>query len=268
MASNNDLLNSLDEMARLEKAIWKSFKKAESESFINPWNFRKQLEVRKSLPGTTPWFWRNYPFWPILALISAFIVIFANPTTISFGTLSYIPYMAFILLGVVSRDKFIKAYSQLQLKQKNFTDHAFGIDNLSLRIFDTLNFHKKSGEKLTKNDIASLIKIVKASQDYQSMSFGYYDYLRKTIIGLIVSSPVTGSYFLYTHRKEVPQYLIKLDDYASLHHWFSAGPIIISLILLFAMLGLTYTLVFHEPKIDMQKKRYLLILNILHESWR
>lgn len=264
MPSNHDLLAHMAKLAAFEQELWKAFRAAEKKAHIGVLNLPKQFKVQKILPNTTRWFVRNHPYFLVCtafgALATLLLPSFLQPVGLIF-------YGAAFAAAMASRDPFRAAHAMKVLGTTNVTDRAFGLDNLSLSVYETVsNSVTLTADK--KKDLASVIKIVKSSHEYLNTGYGYYDHLKKFIVGGIVALPVTVILLVYQNWTALPGALKTAQQFVLANGLIAPKPIAFALFYGAAISILLYFLVYGDQRLERQKKRYLLTLNIVHESWQ
>lgn len=244
-------LNNIKRLADLDKRLWSAFTKSE-KSFLpptlNPFRaIETTIHLVKSKHLSAIY---NYVIYLVLALIFAGAAIF-------YSFYFFIPYLVFLALTIVSRAKYIVAYATEKLGESNFPLHGFGIENPALTVAGVMRIQAASQTTPSKDELASLIKIVKSSQELSDVTFGVAEYLKKSLYALPLAAMLAVQQNIDTIRK----YVDLLGK--------SFGSDIAAQILLAAMfIGVSfivYDIVLGKTLEKRQKKKYLLVLNVMHE---
>lgn len=264
MPSKHNMLINLAKIASTEKELWKSFLKAEKESRVGIFDIKKQIAIRAELKKRGTGLIRHYPFIQILAFLSA---IAAPPTTGALQFMVFITYATSIFYAIYSRDKFIREYSKMEVGQANIVSWAFGIDQISLKTFKLFEKFIETGKKLDPKTLDSIIKLVKASQDYESTNYGYNEHLHKLFVATIFSLPISVPLFSYKYQSEILLYWSKFITAAESNT--VAGTILLGTLMFMAIpiSMLLYSFAYGDKAAARRKKRYLLLLNALKESY-
>ncbi|WP_428718953.1 hypothetical protein [Undibacterium curvum] len=257
MPNSGQLDKNLQELAELEKILWDAFK--ESEKKYRPPFFN----VKKSIPVAFTLMRRGYlkkwhcsPFFFAGAIVSAAF-------TVTISDWFSILYLFLLALSILTKTKYVDAYTSEKLKTSQYTKHGFGLENLSLTVAGVM-YLKKSGEgKLNAGKIAAITKIVKASHEYGDVSFGLAEHLKKTLyaaplafIVWVQNNPHIGNdigTFISDFQKSKLAIQVVFSIFA----------------IYFLLVGgiLCYELIFGQTITKRQKKKYLLILNVISESF-
>jgi hypothetical protein len=104
-----------------------------------------------------------------------------------------------------------------------------------------------------------LVKLVKAGHEHGEVSYGFDERVRKMLFGSIVPLSV----FLSTNGAQATKFLNAAMKLA-VQDWRFAG-----MLVLFMSLAVYYTygLIFWSTNAKRRKRRYLLALNTIHETW-
>ncbi|TXC66471.1 hypothetical protein FSC37_13355 [Piscinibacter aquaticus] len=135
----------------------------------------------KELSGTKRKFVREHPTLMALSALAAFATPLALPNFPTLFALGMLVYGLSLFAAMLTRDPFIGEYSRVRLQTDQLVDHAFGIDKVSLLVFNSFD-QKDLLDGVSQPDIGKLIKLVKAGHDYASTTYGYYDHVRKAFI--------------------------------------------------------------------------------------
>lgn len=261
MPSKLELINKLEDLSSTENGLWKAFRKAENDSQIGIFNFKKQLTTFKKLQKSNSSFKNFYPLFQIIAIVSAITLLFLKE---ELYFLTFSVYIIALIATAYTREKFLIAFSKIELSDMKITGNSFGLDFISLKIFKILeNYTKAKNNKLTENKLDSIIKIIKSSQDYESYGFGYNEYLQKFFIALIFSSPI----LIYNNLENIKIYSEKITTIVANGQYYSISFLIIFILILIAFIILIYSYAYGDRANGKRKKRYLLMLTILKESY-
>lgn len=266
MANRNHLLKQLVQLAEIERGLWLAFQHAETQAYVKPYQMIKLFQMRRHITASKNILIKQHPLLVLLAGLSAILVpAFTDIKSIAF-VIGVTVYSGLLLSAMLTRDRFIEIYSKSVLRSERLVDQAFGIDKVSLLVFTS--FEKDSFPKnLHHGQIGKLIKLVKAGQDHQSISYGYQEFARKALIAALFALPITGWSLLQGENKglsEVKRIAVSAYNNNPNSHAFL---VTIALLLLLAISVIIYSLAFGDQKRERQKKRYLLWLNLLYESW-
>lgn len=254
MPSVGKLNNRLSDIADLENSLWKSFQKTEKEylpSMSNPFKCMRDvinLNQEKLLP-----YRYNYPVYLAFSLLSTFGVLL-----ISFWFL--VPYTVFYIAAMHSRSKFVEAFAKHKLANSNFVNYAFGINQPSLIVAGMIKLREAGGGKITQDTLQSILKILKASNDYSDVSIGIAEALKKFLFGV----PFLFIVWIYQNSVTFNNYTSKIRDFV-LSNWI-AGFFLISFSLL--LLYICYDLILGQTLHKRTKKKYFLALTLLAENFK
>ena len=261
------VFDNLDYLATIDSCAWQSFKKIKDDNGPNPYNFLKAFSVmRIAQAGKRPL--KPYFLWLVTAHILA--VAFALTTGIAFIT-----FLTLFLLSLVGLFRSWFPYKEEYFRQRsgreNPLSYAFGTNNAATNIalfseHFTKSLHTINVELLQKiksKDFDALIKLNKAAQEKEEVNFGIADVVKKSTYGAIllavvkfdfsgITTPLSTYSAFATNIKiqTMPPYL-----------W-------VYLTVIFGSFTyFIYDLFLGQSKLKRKKKQYLLLLNILKESW-
>lgn len=252
MSNFGDLNKKLNNLAILEKTLWDAFQRAEKEyappvlNLIAAYRTVKELNSSKLLKKRY-----NFPLYFILAIIFGLMSLFSKWLLI--------PYILFLSFTFVSREKYVHAYAVNRLRTEDYTKYGFGLNNPSLLTVGVIKLRDAAGSKLTKESISSIVKINKASHEHSEVSFGTADILRKSLY----ATPIPIIYWALDNQQVISQYANTIANVVS-------KSIVISAIILSITIGITifgYDLLIGQTLEKRRKRKYLLILNIINESF-
>ncbi|GAC1607420.1 MAG: hypothetical protein NVS3B3_10250 [Aquirhabdus sp.] len=257
MANSGQLDKNLQELAKLEKILWDAFKESEKE-YLPPF-----FNLKKSIPTAFTLMKRGYlkkwhcsPCFFFGAIISALFTVTSTHWFL-------IPYIFLLALSIFTKSKYIDAYTSEKLKTSQYAKHGFGLENLSLTVAGVMHLKKTGAGKLSAGKIAVIAKIVKASLEFGDVSFGLAEYLKKSLY----AAPLA---FIVWFQNN-PHIGNDIDAFISGFQKakFSFQVTIIIIALYFLLVGglFCYELTFGQTITKRQKKKYLLILNVISESF-
>jgi len=265
MTNANKLLENLRTLRQLDDELWRAFKKAEKESELPKLRLLRLFNIRKEIRSTSTIIESIYPFVLAIAILSAALAVI--PVASIQGP-SFLVYVIALLTVPTLRERFISAYSRHQLRGANFAVKAFGIDNISLNIFKIFEDARSSGNLITKDRIESLIKINKASHEHGDTSYGYAEAARKMLISALYTFPIGANGWISQNKTTTIDGIHRLVD-AFVNSTASALLMLaLSMLVVVPAVMLAYALLVGDVRSKITRKRYLLILNILKESWK
>lgn len=142
----------------------------------------------------------------------------------------------------------------------------FGINNSKIIALEVMA--SQSFKSITKEDVSKIIKIVKSNQEYNSSVLGYDEHIRKAIITFIIASP----YWITKNYSQITEFLKLLVNFSDGAIKSGASNPIIVILLVFLLIiptiFLLYAYLYGDKSNERMQKKYLLFLNVLHESWR
>ncbi|HEX6705288.1 MAG TPA: hypothetical protein VF169_11060 [Albitalea sp.] len=253
MASIGNLQSSVRDLAALEKKLWDAFRRAERmytpptlrlvAAFRCAWDLRK----RGLLSAT-----RFYPLYATLAFL------FAIAAPLSGYLWLLLPYLFFLAWAFYALHGYATAIDKT--KDANYVSHGFGVSNLALLVLGVMEVARATDVSFRKEQLAAIIKLVKSSQDHGEVSWGLADMIKRTLwsglFGVLV--------FLVANAATVSTYVDKLARATTRSLGLLALIVAVSLTLVYCL----YDLVFAQVNEKRRKKKYLLMLNIIHEGWK
>lgn len=252
MTSIGNLQKKVKDFTEIEKKLWKAFNTAEKEYSIPSLNIWKANQL--AMPFLKNKSLKITEYYPLLALITLLVAMVCP-----FYPVFFIAYILMLYLTMRSIDNYKNIITKHKLRDSNFVLHGFGINNLSLTIFGILNIVNAGGDRIDKNDIGSILKIVKARYETSDVSLGFAEHIKKLIYASLFTLPVA----IFSNISHFSQQFSKALKVFNTNIYVSAY---LALVIIF-IIGLMYDLIFTQTKRKKQQKRYLLMLNIIHESW-
>lgn len=253
MSNAGDMNKKLTELAQLEKALWGAFVGLGKEytpkiGLISAYKISRELYRERLLNKRY-----NYPFAAVIVIASGLATIFTSQY------LWLIPYILSIWWMMKSWEHYVGAFAVKKLGTQTYIKFGFGITNLSLTAVGIIKLLDVGGGRLTKESVTSITKIVKASHDHGDVSFGLSDAMKKAIY----ATPLPLLYSTFEHIDTVKKY----SDSAIAA--ISKEPLILAFLvtglLPFVILG--YDLLFGQTLQKQRKKKYLLLLTVIGESF-
>lgn len=265
MASFGSLLNKLRKLSEYEHKLLRAFDEAEKDSALPSFftlDFKKMHNYSWPLckRGQLKWY-----FSPVLAtsilyigIIIAYYVIISSLKESSPPILSYLLSIIFITVLMAwtlkSEQKAHHLHTRSVLNSEEYAAYSFGIKNSALMAHYFLQKCKE--HNLKKNDISAIIKIVKCSHEHEDVSFGIADHFKKLLFGSVIAIPL----FVSQNQGDIGLLFNKIPKIDA----FGVGYI---LFLCIYSTYLIYSLIFLSVKKKKRRKRYILVLNLIHESW-
>jgi hypothetical protein len=115
-----------------------------------------------------------------------------------------------------SRSKFVEAFAKHKLANSNFVNYAFGINQPSLIVAGMIKLREAGGGKITQDTLQSILKILKASNDYSDVSIGIAEALKKFLFGV----PFLFIVWIYQNSVTFNNYTSKIRDFV-LSNWIA-----------------------------------------------
>lgn len=254
MTNKNHLVTNLEEMAALDKALWRAYRDSLASGLppiMNPLRAFPAVEkLRKS--GLLKW-WQHY----YAALIGALAFAIAG-LFLSYWLL--IGYAGLLYFAANFRSKYIEAYAFESIGRPEISKHAFGLETPSLLAAGIMEALRGDRVKIDALTLDSVIKLNKAAHEFEDVAFGVSDTVRKGLIG----APYALALWLFSTTVPIGEYLGQAQEA------LIKQPLVLSILIVFlsGFALLTYQLAFAGLVTKRDKKRYLLALNILKESYQ
>lgn len=254
MTSMQHLVSNLEGVAALDKALWAAYQKSLASDLPPLFNPIRALPniLKLQRAGHLKW-WQNYYILLLIALAFGISSLFTSYWLIAF-------YAAFLFVATHSRSKYVEAYSYVQIGRPQISKHAFGLQMPSLTVTGVMGALKSEKIKIDKVMLDSVIKLNKASQEFEDVAFGVSDAARKGLIG----APYAFALWLFTTNIPIGQQLNQAMD-ALLQR-----PVLLGILLIFlsGFALIAYQLAFSNIVTKRDRKRYLLVLNLLRETYQ
>lgn len=247
------LTKNLENLATLDDALWKAFLLCQKEYIpptLNP--FRAiSTTIRLVKKGYLKAKY-NYGAYLFFAIVSGALSVF-------FSYWLLISYMFFLAVSAKSRTRYVEAYATEKLGRSSAAKSAFGITTPSLATAGVFKLMETGGTKISKDSIGSIIKIVKASQEFGDVSFGIVETIKKGLFGL----PLVAAVWMFSNQNTFTKYLNIFLNFPQKNQIFYAVVALLFLGLSF----ICYDLVLGQTIAKREKKKYLLVLNMIYESF-
>lgn len=252
MANIGNLNKKLTDLAALEKLLWDAFIQSEKEYTPSPLCLRSTFQKTRKLNKAKilEWYY-NYPILLLVAISFALGSLFYNWLLVG--------YLVVLFFAFTARDRFMHAFAVEKLGTQSYTNYGFGLQNLSLAAVGVLKLRDTGGVKLTKESIGSIVKIVKSSHEHSEVSYGIGDQLKKSLF----ATPIPVVYYLLENHATLVSFATGGIQY--LKNNLFAAAFIICLIL--GALLFCYELLLGQTRTKRRKRKYILLLNIIAESF-
>lgn len=254
MTNTQHLVGKLESVAELDKALWSAYRQSLVSRLPPFLNLLRVHRIHQELCGKKllRW-WQHYYAFMVGALLCGISSLF-----VSYWLL--IGYAVLLFSSAKLRSKFVEAYAHAQIGRPNISKHSFGLQTPSLLVAGVMDALRDERIKIDSTTLESVIKLNKATHEFEDIAFGVSDAIRKGAIG----APLALALWLFSTAIPIGLYLGKVQDIL-LKQPLLAGILIIFL-LGFAFLA--YQLAFSGVVTKRDRKRYLLVLNLLRESFQ
>lgn len=244
-------LDNIKNLLELDKRLWEAFTKSE-KSFLPPTlNPIRAIKTTADLVrGKYLKARYNYAIYLVLTLVFA-------AAAIAYSFYFLIPYVTFLAFAGVSRAKYVVAYAAEKLGGSNFPMQGFGIENPALTVAGVMKIQADSQTKPSKDELASLIKIIKSSQELNDVHFGVVEYLKKSLYAAPLAIMLAVQQNIDVIRKFMSMLGSKLGSD------ITAQALLVTIFV--GLSFIVYDIVLGKTLEKRQKKKYLLVLNIMHE---
>lgn len=260
MANLVPMQSRLGELSALETNLWRAFKGAEAKYIppsLNPWSVTANF-LRLRRQG----YLRLYEFYPLYGVVA----ISAATAAVRGIHWMFVVYIAALLPMFVFLGKYVKQFAFEKTNMLGLDRCSFGVANLPLLVYGMAKLVSEKSEPvkdiapapLTKENLASVAKLVKGGHEHGEVGYGLDDVVRKWVFGGVASAVVYAS----TKAGEVAPVFERLRQLAVTDARFSAAAVTIC----FVAAYLLYQLIFSPANDKRRKRRYLLAINAMQES--
>lgn len=262
MSKAASLQSKLTELRLLEQSIWKAFKHAEkkdlppafepvsvSATFYRLWKLKRLR------------FYEFYPFYGLLAVASGIYAVLGPKWMLAVYVILLFPTFIFLR-------RYVQQFAFDKTKQLGLDEYAFGVPNLPLLVHGTWLRMEEEVKKIpsagaevlpTKEHLASIMKLVKCGHEHGDVGYGFDDAARRWVY-----AGIAGAFtFAVTRAKEVSPMLDGVWKLVVSGGRVSFGLAVIAFVVVWTL----YTLMISPANEKRRKRRYLLVLTALHESW-
>lgn len=249
-------------LGALENRLWRAFKKAEAQYIPSRLNIFKVSANFADLRRKGHL--KLHEYYPIYGAASfgfAFLAVENNSFWYFLG------YVLTFSLTLLLMSKYERKFAWAATQVHGLERYAFGVDSLPLlvfgirRIFPELPSDKgdRAAAPLTKENLASVLKLAKCGHEHGEFSYGIGEWLKRLLFGGVSTFVV----YLFSSTKEATQLFEQVSSA------FAAKPALAAVLGVFALgLGLlTFEFLFGPVNEKRRKRRYLLALNTIHETW-
>lgn len=264
MTNNNIQVLKVKKLATLDEALWKAFQETDRNEPVPFFAWRrlhdKHKEMRENMKadGTS---YYPLPFLLGCCFAGLFMVGGVNRWPNGLLIIFIALYCLMLLCTFWARGRFLRAYSEYELRNSSFTDHAFGMHSVSLLVRRVVEKVALPIGKERKDSLDALIKINKAAQEHGEVNYGFVDALKKTAFtGMLSAFSALG--WFSAHQTDIQAVSERLINRLSA---FWIGYVLIG-VMVVSVLFLLYDIVFGQMRLKKKKKRYLLVLNIIRET--
>lgn len=254
MTNTQHLVSNLEKVATLDKTLWAAYQGSlvnKLPPLFNPIRALSNI-LKLQRAGHLKW-WQNYYVLFVIALVFGISSIFTSYWFLAI-------YAAILFASAKCRSKYVEAYLYVEIGRPQIAKHAFGLQMPSLMVSGVMGALKDEHVKIDKETLDSVIKLNKASQEFEDVAFGISDAARKGLIG----APYAFALWLFTTTIPIGQHLSQATD-ALLKNPIFLG---ILLVYLSGFAFLTYQLAFSNIVTKRDRKRYLLVLNLVREAYQ
>jgi hypothetical protein len=269
MTNNIKLNSNVANLAEKQTILRKIIESAEKTSAIPIFNPVKIFPVWLKLRAITniKFSAKAYPFFATALPITAICAIAISPffPNSPIFAVSLLVYTATLAGAFITRNSFAQAYTRNRLGINNVAIYAFGINNISLMIYDIfqqLRSNNTQGVRISADDLKKLIEINKATHDYS-----WPNHSNTTTTKSIAGVGVPGISWIIHNWDEISPYLKQIKNMVKQSHTKELELFfyitLIALVILFAF----FFGPMRDAGIQKSQKRYLLILTILHQNW-
>lgn len=255
------LQSNLMELRTLEQGLWKAFKHAEKKDLppaLEPVSvmvtFYRLWKLKRL---------RAYEFYPVYGLLA----VAAGAYGIWGPKWMVGVYMLLLIPTFVFMRRYVQQFAFEKTKQLGLDESAFGVPNLPLLVNGTMARIEEDAKRSsptnqihpTKERLAAILKLVKCGHEHGDVGYGFDDAARRWIYAGVAAAFT----FAVTRAKEASNMLDSAWTLALSGGRTSVGLAALALI----VVRLLYTLMISPANEKRRKRRYLLVLTAMHESW-
>lgn len=256
MTTNPPLKSRISELSAMERRLWTAFKDAEKEYIppaFNPWKVGvtfHRLWRQKFLR-----FHECYPLYGLFAIACAMAAIFGRP-------LFFLGYLGFLAVSGFYINKYVEQFAFQKTRIQGLERSSFGVSHLALLVHGMTRLLEegKAGAAVpTRDALASIIKLVKVGHEHGEIGYGFGDAAKKWFYGAVIGAASAA----YAHAAEVSGIAAKVWRVIA-GNWTASVAVAV---LIFGAAIAFYGLFFSAANEKRRKRRYLLALNTIHETW-
>lgn len=250
-------------LSELERGLWTSFGRAEREHLppaFKPWAVLKACWTLHRAGKL-----KFYEWHPIYGVLAAACVAM---TIVGRSLWFFFPYLVFLTLMFICHSRYVERFIFLRTQCLGLERFGFNVDYLPLLVIGTMTNYAgreaksaKGGEPVafTRENVASVIKLAKSGHEYSEIAFGASEVFRRSFLGGIAAA---GAYAI-ANFAQMTAVVAKGLELASREYVFAA------LLVAFcgALVLMLHSWFFGEASAKRQRRRYLLVLNMIHEGW-
>lgn len=255
------LQSNLMELRTLEQGLWKAFKHAEKKDLppaLEPVSVMVTFHRLWKLKRLRAY--EFYPFYGLLAVAAGVYGIWGPKWMLAIYMLLLIPTFVFMR-------RYVQQFAFEKTKQLGLDEYAFGVPNLPLLVNGTMARLEEDAKRSspsnqihpTKERLASILKLVKCGHEHGDVGYGFDDAARRWVYAGVAAAFT----FAVTRAHEASTMLDSAWRLA-----LSGGRVSIGLAALaFIVVMVLYSLMISPANDKRRKRRYLLVLTAMHESW-
>jgi len=254
MTNKQYLVENLENVAALDESLRRAYRQSLTNRLppiINPFRALPKIsELRRK--GLLKWWQHYYAFW-FAGMVCGIVAMFTSLWLL-------IGYLALSFLAADFSSKYIEAYAYADIGRRGITKQSFGLQTPSLFVAGVVDAVRCEHIKLDKETLDSVIKLNKATQEFEEVGFGISEAIRRGIISI----PYALSLWLITTEVPVKKYYVLVRDN------LISQPILLgaTILMLSGLTLLAYQLAFSKTVTKRDRKRYLLVLNLLRETYQ
>lgn len=255
------LQSNLTELRALDQSLWKAFKHAEKkdlppafEPFSVTATFYRLWKLKRLRP------YEFYPAYGLLAVAAGIYGVWGPKWMLAI-------YLVMLLPTFIFLRRYVKQFAFEKTKQLGLAEYAFGVPNLPLLVNGTLLRFEEEVKKLhaavparpTKERLASILKLAKSGHEHGDVGYGFDDAARRWVYTGVAFAATSA----VTRANEASNVMDGVWKLAMSNGRMSIGLAAMATIALL----LLYSLMISPTNEKRRKRRYLLVLTALHESW-